>query len=643
MMNNYQSPLFTRTGTSTIAGTVQSSTTGGHWVETQSPEFDSVRYLLTAASAHLGTIDKLTVWKINNLDLQYKFERRSSGMLRLFGWLNTDSLTAENSLEHLINRGFTFDSSKQRGLSFTTGNIKSIPDYAIGTELCFVFFEAAVGRAFVYDRDIAQALIPHGYDSLYISPKPLDRNRDGKFSLHEYQLAASFDNRESSEYAHQYFIADVNQVSPKYIVRFRLQKTLNQLSAVEQLRNIINTSVEDVQFIDPITLQPSLNSIMGSPGLTSSTAGRLEFSPLAKSSVSLGGLDKRVLTVEKVYQQAMDELSYCDNDPSIMAKEQWLSRQLSTIEDKVREINLNYVDVLEAIEDAARAAKQKLQQTVREKLELCLSMEIELRRQHEQMDWMQGTVSLELKKYQQAIADAHGNDPLRRKLMLQFLKLWKQHNLTRNGLSRSKPNELQALSNVHADVRVQPDIRLFTDPFYTMEKKPQELRSDGGGSVGKQGSIISGQKHLQQFTSRAKTMETFAPAVAPAGQALLPAPIQSVIDQEMESLQQLILNEATSGAFRLPQSITRPLVGGNNPPLPLHAALDWLKQDPTGEVVGNGAVTNALDTDVVSALENDNTDTALRSAFVASFPYALGYKPEGELLVLKTSPLSDLV
>lgn len=178
-------------------GNSQAASLGGHWVESQSAEYDLVRYQLTAALANLGTVEKLSVWKIENMELNYKYERRSNGMLRLTGWQNAESLSGENSLEQICARGFHFDPALAKGLTLATGIIEPLAEYALSMEQCFMFYEMAVGKSFVYDGDLSQAEIPQGYDSLYIPPKPLDRNRDGKFSLQEYQSAATFDQRTS--------------------------------------------------------------------------------------------------------------------------------------------------------------------------------------------------------------------------------------------------------------------------------------------------------------------------------------------------------------------------------------------------------------------------------------------------------------
>ena len=74
----------------------------------------------------------------------------------------------------------------------------------------------------------------------------------------------------------------------------------------------------------------------------------------------------------------------------MMRKKDWIERYLITLEDKVQDINLNYAEICEGIEVAAAVCLKKLQVMTRSKLEMCLSMEIELRRQLEQLDWFVG-------------------------------------------------------------------------------------------------------------------------------------------------------------------------------------------------------------------------------------------------------------
>jgi len=65
-----------------IAMAASSSIIGGHWVDVKSEEFDTVRFQIIASLHGSGIVDKLAIWKIEPADLNYKYEKKSSGMLK---------------------------------------------------------------------------------------------------------------------------------------------------------------------------------------------------------------------------------------------------------------------------------------------------------------------------------------------------------------------------------------------------------------------------------------------------------------------------------------------------------------------------------------------------------------------------------
>jgi hypothetical protein len=589
--------------------------TNGFWLESNSPEYDLVKYHLTASTSQLGILEKLNIWKINNTELQYRYERRTNGMLKVQGWHDAENLDKENSLEQLCIRGFHLDPIASKGMEFSTGII-NLDDAVSGLDQCFLLLEIAIGRSFVYDGNLSQASIPHGYDSLYIPDQPLDRNKDGKFSLQEYQSAATFDNRNPTEYNHRYFISDINQVIPKYIVRFRLANPKQAAGLFEAMTNQIlhnnrNLQSQNIGFIDPITLLPPETNI------TNDFHG-------GNSINSQGGLNsnfdtKKYIPIEKLYQQATEEINYLENDSSFLSKNKWINRQLTTIEDKVREINLNYVDLLSSIDASVEEIKGKLQFFIREKLELCLSIEIELRRQLEQIEWYNNIIVYELKKYQHYIVECgHSNDVLKKHFMLEFLKLWKQHSLLSNTLNRLKPNELAVISNIHGDIKVNTNIQLYIDPFYaannntttnnlqnttaTMTNSTMMKNDDKKSATQNLPNIPNDnnyQPYLHSFTQRAVANEIFNtsnhlanPVVTGAtnklsassnpnspgkqqqdqgmngigGKIFHVSPIQSIIEQDMEKIQEFIHRESHNQhvGLRLPLSISRPFLSGNS-------------------------------------------------------------------------------
>jgi hypothetical protein len=551
-------------------------TRGGYWLETQSAEYDLVKYHLHTAIEAVGIIDKLSVWKIINPELQYRFERRSSGMLRLQSWYNADLCVEQNSLENVCSGGFQIDKSQESGFYLPIGVIKTIGDLEEQRECCFLLLDVAVGRSYVYDGSLRSAPIPNGYDSLYIPDQPLDRNKDGKFSLQEYQTAAHFDFRASryhhlhlysfsstrksqafnfgySGYRHNYFIPDTSQLCPKYVVRFQLQKA--------RLGRGAELELDDVEFVDPITLQP-----------TNSNRSLSLSSSFEKRQVSV--------SVEAAFAQAVDDLAKMHADPTSLTKQQWVQKQLSIVEDKVRDINLNYAEVAESIEQAAAQAQKRLQDLVRQKLELCLSLEIELRRQTEQVDWLDGVLSNELQKVQSAMV-ASSNLSTKRKLMLRFLKLWKQHSLHRNTLSRAKPFELQAISSLHPDLRVQTDIKIFVDPFYASSSVSSAKNPEATAEP----AMEEHEAAVRNFNLRASEHNYFNTPVQSAHPFLAPA-VRALIDQEMSNVQKLLSSASKQGSsLLLPPSVTGTTIGGagavNQALLGMHAMLDMVKSLPS--------------------------------------------------------------
>jgi hypothetical protein len=151
-----------------------------------------------------GDISKLEIWKIENLDLSFRYDRRTTNMLKLASWMNSNALVNDNTIESVCNRGYSFARTLNNGMEFSNGVIdfNNAHEISMSREYSFIYSEIAVGRSFVQDGDFSrnkqnQPCVPLGYDSLYVPEQPLDRDQDGKFSLTEYQAAANFDNRDS--------------------------------------------------------------------------------------------------------------------------------------------------------------------------------------------------------------------------------------------------------------------------------------------------------------------------------------------------------------------------------------------------------------------------------------------------------------
>jgi hypothetical protein len=103
----------------------------------------------------------------------------------------------ENNIENIAKRGVTFNTSTS-GMKFSTGRLDlQLNPRSQGkpSESILIYCEVAVGRALITDEENFKQQLPSGYDSYYCPLEPLDRDKDGNFSLAEYNTAAQFGGR----------------------------------------------------------------------------------------------------------------------------------------------------------------------------------------------------------------------------------------------------------------------------------------------------------------------------------------------------------------------------------------------------------------------------------------------------------------
>ena len=162
-------------------------------------------------------MEDVLVWKVDNPHLNVLFEKRNQDRLVLDSWVDMNGLDANsNSLKNVYNRGFQFPRDGS-GMEFAHGNIRVGGDTGGAHE--FLYCQVGVGRFHVLDDPAAAHTLPAGYDSLYVD-STLDRDHDGRFSMEEYEAAASHGGRSVDDYRHRYIIMDPAQVLPQYFVRF---------------------------------------------------------------------------------------------------------------------------------------------------------------------------------------------------------------------------------------------------------------------------------------------------------------------------------------------------------------------------------------------------------------------------------------
>eukprot|EP01032_Pedospumella_encystans_P020134 gene20134-22882_t len=550
---------------------MQGSEAGGYWLDHKNAEFDQIQYYLKTCLLDRGVAQNLEVWKIENTEGNYKYERKTTNMLKVACWVHSNSIEG-CTLEDICTRGVRFDKTESGGMEFKTGIIEFSSELALYTSYCLVYFEVAVGRSYVFDG-VKTKKLPAGYDSFYLPPFPLDRNNDGEFDLQEYQAAAHFDNRDPTRYRHRYFVKDAVQVCAKYVVRFDLGKkvpggtiSFSPTGAPKMIDSGVEGEDEDLSMFDPITL--TAVSKRAAQQLSSTNGGGLGSPGGTVMNIS-GTSNNNTIPIVQAFNQSMEDFYLKDKDPVTLSKRDWTARQLSILEDKVREVNLNYAEISEAIEQAAAKAMAKLQAITRAKLETCLSMEIELRRESEQLAWLDAHIEAQMRDAQAAAVNTTLLKSEQQRRKLDFIKSWKYYTIFRNSASRSKPTELQALSSLHGDTKIHADIQIFADPFYSGGSN--SLSNTTGTSAGPNNTHSAGvESHFP--------MQPYAVPAQPT-EILVSASLQSLVDAEMEAIQRAVRAAVEGDGPPLPRTVERPLIGGDKPYVPLHDLLDGLVEE----------------------------------------------------------------
>jgi len=486
----------------------------GNWLDSKSIEYLQVLYYLkTCISKTINNnINNINIWKINynnnrnnNDNLYYKYESKTLNMLKMICLEIIDKNDIEKKLEEICINNLSYNN--KNGKKFSTGiiNDDSFHHY---DQYCLVYYEVAVGRSYVSDmfltssstkenNDLNDIKLPTGYDSFYIPPYPLDRNNDGEFDLEEYQIASSFQYRNSNEYHHDYYIIDPLQVCPKYVIQFNydnpnkmnistrsITKNTSLSSTSESsspLSSPLNGIATDMIYFDPITLS-AVSKLSSS--VTTSSPLKLYSSPsatspqIAGSSTLTSSSTTNNITIDQAFEQAIHEYKIKNDDIITKNKKKWTLNHLHVIDEKVKEINLNYAEIYEAIIESSQKAIKQLQELTKKKLETCLSLEIELKRQEEQMEWLNYHIYQQYDDIMNTIENSrnnlNNNNIIKNKISssellfkkIEFLQNWKFYNVYRNRNNLTKPVEMQLLNSIHGNTKIKSNIDIYTDPFF---------------------------------------------------------------------------------------------------------------------------------------------------------------------------------
>jgi len=382
----------------------------------KSDEFKRVEYLLQMCTRNFALTD-VCVWHLGNAHQAVQFERRTRGMQCVPAWLSTRRLNELNTLESLHSKGFTLPNSGD-GMTFTTGDLDLDPNE--GTAHRFLLCQVGVGRAFVVDDPSEQTVVPEGYDSLYLA---LSTSIDGAGDAPDGGFG----------YRHDYTVMDAQQALPMYLVQFFIdpdgRNSETDFGAANRIDDRTPASIDKLydrhDFFDPILYVPvSVRDKM----VGSHSSGKLA--------------QHKLIGIGDAYESAVNESLKVD--PILAVRQEEIKSQLRAVDAKLRDVNRNAAMVEERIYKMLQEALFRLQDITQNKMSSLLAEEVELRRQLQQMEWMEAYLDLQREGASQ----------------VDFLNGWKCHVQLRADLARNSLRTATVLEGITADLELSGGVQI---------------------------------------------------------------------------------------------------------------------------------------------------------------------------------------
>lgn len=90
---------------------------GGYWLSNVSEEHEKVVHELKVCSQNMaGSPAEIEIWKIEQSEINVRYDRKTSNLLKLGSWVSAEDLGKGNTLHDISTRGFTFSNG---GMQFT--------------------------------------------------------------------------------------------------------------------------------------------------------------------------------------------------------------------------------------------------------------------------------------------------------------------------------------------------------------------------------------------------------------------------------------------------------------------------------------------------------------------------------------------
>jgi hypothetical protein len=247
---------------------------------------------------------------------------------------------------------------------------------------------------------------------------------------------------------------------------------------------------------------------------------------------------RQLLSPEVAYSKAKKDA--CSADPLITSKNDIIMGMIAGLDERVRAINMNYADCYEQIVRAQKEAIADLERVTRSKLEGLLSVEVELRRQQEELQWLKAHAEKQASRTDSKLFDGTSSE---------FIKTWRNHIVLRNKLANAKPIESGVLLKIKPDMKVQTVLSVVE----TSREDHLGIRDGDIANSPSEGFVNAVKSTLQSGL--------FKSAVSSKNE-IVTIQTQSILDRYSERIQAALNEVIEVDDIPLPNSITRPLMAG---------------------------------------------------------------------------------
>eukprot|EP00742_Colponemidia_sp_Colp-10_P004319 GILJ01004608.1.p1 GENE.GILJ01004608.1~~GILJ01004608.1.p1 ORF type:complete len:562 (-),score=83.28 GILJ01004608.1:168-1853(-) len=435
-----------------------------------SDEWARIEYLLQL-SARTTAVKVTNVWSIGNPHLTMQFEKRTQNMLTLDSWVDVTRLGEDNGVQEVCQRGFKFPPS---GLLFSSGNVSvnSHGEDSRNTEVNqllsrvrlgaggrrpfeYLLCKIGVGRSYCLEESTPptdKIAIPPGYESIYLHRAENETGAEGEVV--------------GKSYKHDYILFDSPQVLPCFLVNFEYDPAMEEkmkaprCDVCEEAIATVYCTADNARLCAdcdeethshnklvsrhirvPVSEQPKSFGVCSThPDVTVEFFCPTCHVPVCVHCKMVGthsageAASHKLIGIADAYKGALSASQKMD--PLLDRRRTTVKEQLRLIDDRLREVNKNSSAVEEKIYQILQEALYQLQDETQKKMSVLLGEELELRRQLEQIEWLESFLRFQ----QQALPP------------VDFLTSWSRHCQLRS--------ELHNLNTIRTEINVFPDIRL---------------------------------------------------------------------------------------------------------------------------------------------------------------------------------------